>query len=127
MISATVADSLRKPCCSSRSIPQHPLNGSHFQPSCEHRRPAPFARIVAQLQNEAPFIDDMEFTAWEFHSYMSPLPGPCSWAKAAAKRNGSGGLYQQYKRYVDGLFEAHPTPLKGDYGELRAPNLETRH
>ena len=96
---------------------QHPLNGSHFQPSCEHRRPAPFARIVAQLQNEAPFVDDMEFSAWEWHSYMSPLPGPCSWAKDAAKRNGRGGLYQQYKRYVDGLVEAQPTPLKGDDGE----------
>jgi len=71
---------------------QHPLNGSHFQPSCEHRRRAPFARIVAQQQNEAPFVDYIEFTAWEW-------------------------LYQLYKRYVDGLFEARPMPLKGDDGE----------
>ena len=80
---------------------QFPLNGSDYQPTCEHRRPAPFQRILAQLKNEAPYVDDMEFTAWEFHSYMSPLPGPCSWAKDAAKRNRSDGLYQQYKRYVD--------------------------
>ena len=34
---------------------------------------------------------------------LSPTPGPCDWSKDAAVRNGSSGLYQQYKSYVDGL------------------------
>ena len=80
---------------------QFPL-GEYNQPTCEHRRPAPWSRILSQLQQEARYVDDMEFTAWEFHSYLSPLPGPCAWA--AEGRNGSAGLYQRYKAYVDGLF-----------------------
>jgi hypothetical protein len=80
---------------------QHPL-GTYHQPDCEHRRPASFERIRQQLQIEVPFVDDMEFTAWEWHSYLSPLPGPCEWAQTA-ERNSSRGLYQQYKVYVDQL------------------------
>ena len=78
---------------------------------CYHnRRPAPWSRIEQQLQRESAFVDvaadsaGNEFTAWEFHSYLSPLPGPCDWGNATAGRNASGGLYQQYKRYVEGLF-----------------------
>ena len=80
---------------------QHPV-GTYHQPTCEHRRPAPWSRILSQLQQEARYVDDMEFTAWEFHSYLSPLPGPCAWA--AEGRNASAGLYQRYKAYVDSLF-----------------------
>ena len=82
---------------------QFPL-GTYNQPTCEHRRPAPWPRIKRQLQNEAAFADGGELTAWEFHSYLSPMRGPCEWSHDALTRNGSQSLYQQYKGFVDGLF-----------------------
>ena len=36
-------------------------------------------------------------TAWEYHAYLSPLPGPCAWSR---QRNASSGLYAQYKAYL---------------------------
>ena len=89
-----------------------PLDSPHHQPDCVHRRPAPWSRIKQQLQRESAFIDDggggNEFTAWEFHSYLSPFAGPCGWAQSS-ERNASDGLYQTYKRYVEGLFPRQKT------------------
>ena len=84
---------------------QHPV-GSYHQPDCDHRRPATWSRIKQQLATEAAVGDRGELTAWEFHAYLSPLPGPCFWARgaAAAQRNASDGLYQQYRRHVQALF-----------------------
>jgi hypothetical protein len=82
---------------------QFPL-GTYNQPTCVHRRPAPWLRIKDQLQNEAVFSDGGEFTAWEFHSYLSPMRGPCEWSHDPLTRNGSKSIYQQYKGFVDGLF-----------------------
>jgi hypothetical protein len=76
---------------------QYPL-GTYHQPTCEHRRPAPWARVKAQLSRDGAVADDGELTAWEWHSYLSPLPGPCAWAR---DRNASVGLFAQYKAYVD--------------------------
>ena len=86
----------------------YPVGSRHHQPDCAHRRAAPWHRIQQQLQREVFFVDDLngsnEFTAWEFHSYLSPLPGPCDWAQGNnSQRNASDGLYQTYKRYVEKL------------------------
>jgi hypothetical protein len=76
---------------------QHPLDEYH-QPTCEHRRAAPWARIKAQLANDGRYADLKELTAWEYHAYLSPLPGPCEWCRA---RNASSGLIADYKGYID--------------------------
>ena len=56
---------------------------------CHGRHPAPFARIKAQLANEATRADRL--IAWEWESCLSPLHS-----------DSSAALYQQYKQYVLG-------------------------
>ena len=54
---------------------------------CHGRHPAPFARIKAQLANEAPRADAL--IAWEWESCLSPLHS-----------DSTAALYKQYKQYV---------------------------
>ena len=57
---------------------------------CTGRHPAPFARIVEQIANEAPLAD--ELIAWEWHSCLSPY-GQTNWTTT---------VYEDYKAYVRG-------------------------
>ena len=84
-------------CCSARAqVSPSPLHVvlcqtvDRWPASCEGRHPAPIERIVAQLANEAPLVD--EVVAWEWHSCLSPHGATSS----------TTVLYEAYKSYVLG-------------------------
>jgi hypothetical protein len=64
---------------------------------CHGRHPAPFARIQAQLENEAPLLvgPAPKIIAWEWTSCMSPTPGNGAPFPDANRAN-----YDAYQKYV---------------------------
>ena len=67
-------------------------------------RPAPFARIRAQLENEARVLggaDRAKLIAWEWLSCLSPFM-PATDPRAAA----AAALYSAYSAYVRGDTES---------------------
>jgi hypothetical protein len=67
---------------------------AHPTPPCAYTsiRPAPIARIISQLDLEVGLVDTL--TAWEWHAFMSPLAGQCSWYTDARQ------LYTDYIHYI---------------------------
>jgi hypothetical protein len=67
---------------------------------CHGRHPAPFARIKAQLENEAPLLmgDAPKIIAWEWSSCLSPTPGNGAKFPDANREN-----YNSYKTHVQAI------------------------
>lgn len=64
---------------------------------CHGRHPAPFARIRAQLANEAPLVGPSgQLIAWEWSSCLSPNNGSSAWP-AETRAN-----YEEYVAYLHG-------------------------
>ena len=64
---------------------------------CHGRHPAPFSRIKAQLENEAPLLvgPSPKIIAWEWTSCMSPTAG-----NGAVFPDANLANYDAYKKYL---------------------------
>lgn len=74
--------------------------GTNYCPaSCVDRRPAPFARIEAQMAAEAAIADGGFLIAYEWHAYLSPTSTACDGASPASSPDWHGLAKEQYDTY----------------------------
>lgn len=72
---------------------------SYCPASCVDRRPAPFARIEAQMDAEAAIADGGFLIAYEWHAYLSPTSTACDGASPASSPDWHGLAKEQYEKY----------------------------
>ena len=76
-----------------------PAGTSYCPASCADRRPAPFARVEAQMELEAAIADGGFLVAYEWHAYLSPTSTACDGASPASSPDWHGAAKEQYEKY----------------------------